>query len=138
MDFQTAVRTVFVDKYADFKGRARRSEFWFAYLAYFIAAVILDIIGAVIHFRYLIVVLVLAVISPIWAMFARRMHDIGRSGWWWLIGLTGVGIIVLIVWLATDTKPGPNQYGPAPKEAYGPYGGGSDGWQPPAEPDNYS
>lgn len=58
----------------------------------------------------------LAVFIPGWAVFTRRMHDIGKSGWWWLIGLVPVvGAIVLIVFACTDSQPGDNAYGPNPK-----------------------
>jgi len=39
------------------------------------------------------------------AASSKRLHDIGKSGWWLLIALTGVGVILLIVWWASDTKP---------------------------------
>ncbi len=48
------------------------------------------------------------------ALTVRRMHDTDRSGWWYLIGLVPFGGIVLIVFLATESSPGPNQYGPFP------------------------
>ncbi len=58
----------------------------------------------------------LAVFLPGWAVFTRRMHDIGKSGWWWLIGLVPVvGAIVLLVFACTDSQPGDNVYGPNPK-----------------------
>lgn len=58
----------------------------------------------------------LAVLLPGWAVFTRRMHDIGKSGWWWLIGLIPVvGTIVLFVFMCKDGQPGDNAYGPNPK-----------------------
>jgi uncharacterized membrane protein YhaH (DUF805 family) len=60
----------------------------------------------------------LAVLIPSIAVGVRRLHDTGRSGWWLLISLVPlIGIIVLIVFLATDSQPGANQYGPNPKGA---------------------
>ena len=51
-----------------------------------------------------------------WAVFTRRMHDIGKSGWWWLIALVPiVGAIVLLVFMCKDSQPGDNAYGPNPK-----------------------
>ena len=50
-------------------------------------------------------------ILPLWAAGARRLHDIGRTGWWQLIAFTIIGIIVLIVWYATDSEKAANQYG---------------------------
>ena len=58
----------------------------------------------------------LAVLLPGWAVFTRRMHDIGKSGWWWLIGLIPVvGTIVLFVFMCKDSEPNDNAYGPNPK-----------------------
>ena len=58
----------------------------------------------------------LAALIPAWAVFTRRMHDIGKSGWWWLIGLIPlVGAIVLLVFACKDSEPGDNAYGPNPK-----------------------
>ena len=58
----------------------------------------------------------LAVLLPTLAVGARRLHDIGRSGWWLLIGIIPlIGWIVLIVFFATDGQRQPNAYGPDPK-----------------------
>lgn len=46
----------------------------------------------------------LALLLPSLAVGARRLHDIGRSGWWQLLVLTGIGAILLIIWWASDTK----------------------------------
>ena len=59
----------------------------------------------------------LAVFIPSLAVSVRRLHDIGRSGWWLLLSLIPlVGAIILIIWYCTDSQPGANQYGPNPKE----------------------
>lgn len=58
----------------------------------------------------------LAAILPGLAVFTLRMYDIGKSGWWWLIGLVPVvGGIVLLVFACTDSQPGNNAFGPNPK-----------------------
>ena len=58
----------------------------------------------------------LAVLLPGLAVLVRRLHDIGKSGWWIFISLVPlIGSIVLLVFLATDSQPGENQYGPNPK-----------------------
>jgi uncharacterized membrane protein YhaH (DUF805 family) len=44
------------------------------------------------------------------------LHDIGKSGWWLLIAFTGIGAILLIWWLATDSEQGTNKYGANPKQ----------------------
>ena len=58
----------------------------------------------------------LAIIIPGIAITVRRLHDTGRSGWWLFVGLIPfIGAIILIVWYATDSQPGANEYGPNPK-----------------------
>jgi uncharacterized membrane protein YhaH (DUF805 family) len=128
MGFADAVRTV-LSKYATFDGRARRSEFWWFYLASFLASVVAAIIDAAIGSDVgagtgvVGLLLSLALLIPGLAVGARRLHDTGRSGWWQLIALVPlVGIILLIVWWATDGHRSPNQHGPSPKyQAVGGY-----------------
>ena len=53
-------------------------------------------------------------------MFVRRLHDIGKSGWWILIGIVPfIGAILLFFFTIRDSQPGINQYGPKPKETNG-------------------
>jgi uncharacterized membrane protein YhaH (DUF805 family) len=110
-------------KYACFSGRARRQEYWLFFLFNFIAAFVVGFIGGFLAsvtgvdaFAFLGAIYNLAVLIPSFAVFCRRMHDTGRSGWWWLIGLIPfVGWIVLLVFCCLDSQPGENQYGPNPK-----------------------
>ena len=110
-------------KYACFSGRARRQEYWLFFLFNIIAAIIVGVIAGVLvrvtnvtAFAFLGTIYNLAVLIPGFAVFVRRMHDIGKSGWWWLIGFIPlIGIIVLIVFCCLDSQPGDNQYGPNPK-----------------------
>ena len=110
-------------KYACFSGRARRQEYWLFFLFNLIASIIINVIGGVLAgatgveaFAYLGAIYSLAFLIPGFAVFCRRMHDTGRSGWWWLIGLIPfVGVIVLLVFCCLDSQPGENQYGPNPK-----------------------
>lgn len=53
----------------------------------------------------------LALFLPSLAVGARRLHDVGRSGWWQLLAFTVIGLIPLIIWWATDTKQEQNKYG---------------------------
>ncbi len=110
MDFATSIKTV-LNKYAVFSGRARRSEFWWWVLAVEVISIALQV--AVPNVATLFG---LAILVPNLAVGARRLHDTGRSGWWQLIVLTIIGIVVLIVWYAQDSKPGPNSHGPNPKD----------------------
>jgi len=126
MSFQDAVRTCLQQKYVDFSGRARRSEYWFFVLFYVIARIVANIIDSIIGTRGFLggngllgTLLALALLLPGLAVAVRRLHDTGRSGWWVLIGLIPlVGAIVLIVFFVQDSQ-GENQYGPNPKGQYG-------------------
>lgn len=112
-------------KYCCFSGRARRKEYWMFVLFNFIAAVVIGFVGAflagltnVTAFAFLGTIYNIAVIVPSMGLLFRRLHDIGKSGWWWLIGLVPfVGWIVIIVFCCLDSQPGDNQYGPNPKGA---------------------
>ena len=111
-------------KYAVFSGRAQRKEYWMFFLFNIIIAILLGIIEVVIGISpdadesILANIYSLAILLPSLAVSVRRLHDIGRSGWWLLIGLIPlIGAIVLLVFAVQDGQPGPNQYGPNPKEA---------------------
>ena len=103
-------------KYATFSGRARRKEFWMFALINFIIMVVLSGVDMMLGTGILSGIYALAVFLPSIAVGARRLHDIGKTGWWQLIGLVPfIGIIVLIIFYVMDSNPGDNQYGPNPK-----------------------
>jgi uncharacterized membrane protein YhaH (DUF805 family) len=109
-------------KYFTFSGRATRSEFWWFYLFSVLVNIGASIgSGAVFattlipFFLYLPSIISLVLFFPGLAVSARRLHDIGRSGWWFLIAITGIGVILLIIWWVQDTKEEENIYGPNPK-----------------------
>lgn len=114
MSFTEAVSSVF-SKYADFNGRARRSEFWWFVLFNIIASGVADILSrAILGNDALSGLYSLAVLIPSLAVSVRRLHDIDRSGWWLFLGLLPlIGAIVLIVWYAKPGTPGGNSFGPA-------------------------
>lgn len=108
MGFFKAIGSGF-GNYTNFSGRARRSEFWWWTLFAFLMGIltVIPILGWLIA---------LAMLLPNLAMQVRRLHDTGHSGWWWFIGLIPIiGFIVLLIFYVTDSKPGPNQWGPNPK-----------------------
>ena len=103
-------------KYADFSGRARRKEFWMFVLFNFIIAVVLGVVDSMIGVPVLGLIYTLGVLIPSLAVGARRLHDIGKTGWWQLIAFVPfIGVIVLIIFFVMDSNPGDNQYGPNPK-----------------------
>lgn len=120
MSFTDAIKSVF-SQYANFSGRARRSEYWYFVLFNFVVTLVLRILSAVVApLAVLSIIYGLAVLVPGLAVAVRRLHDIGKAGAWVLISLVPlVGTILLIVWCATDSQPGDNQYGPNPKEMGG-------------------
>ncbi len=99
--------------YATFTGRARRKEYWFFALVQFIILVIAQIIDTILGTEFVFyAIVVLALFIPSLAVAVRRLHDTGRSGWWFLIALIPlIGTILLIVWLATETKQETNKWG---------------------------
>jgi len=98
--------------YVTFDGRARRKEFWFFMLVCVGIGIIARILDNILHTGKLIDSLQsLVLLLPSLAVGARRLHDTGRSGWWQLLVLTIIGIIPLIIWWASNTKPENNQWG---------------------------
>ena len=107
-------------KYAVFTGRARRQEFWMFFLcnlAVAVAVLLIDIaVGAG---MILYCVYALAVAVPTIALAVRRLHDIGKSGWWYFVVLIPIaGFVWLVVLMATEGQPHANDYGPSPKAAH--------------------
>jgi len=87
-------------KYAEFKGRASKSEFWWWVLFNFIATMCLGIINDKLSAAF-----ALATLLPYMAVTTRRLHDIGKSGWAQLVGIIPlVGWLVVIYWLCQDSK----------------------------------
>lgn len=105
-------------KYAVFSGRARRKEYWMFVLFNFIISIAISLVTTFIGaLSFLSPLYTLAILIPSIAVGVRRLHDTNRSGWWFLLAFIPViGAIVLIVFLAQDSQPGENQYGPNPKE----------------------
>ena len=110
-------------KYAVFKGRARRKEYWYFTLCNIIISIVLGYVdskvgtfGAKAGIGILGAVYSLAVFIPSLAVFVRRLHDIGKSGWWFFLGLVPcVGPLILLYFMVKDSADGENQYGPNPK-----------------------
>jgi uncharacterized membrane protein YhaH (DUF805 family) len=106
-------KTVVLERFAKFDGRAGRAEYWWFVLANLIAYVVLAILMQIATiFVILLIGFWLAIIVPSIAVAVRRLHDTNKSGWFLLISLIPfVGGIILLVFLATAGDPGPNNYG---------------------------
>ena len=107
MGFSESIATC-MGKYATFTGRATRSEFWWFYLFTVLmnwGAIIVgdlsdnDELGNIFPG-----IVSLVFMLPSIAVGARRLHDIGKSGWWQLLQVTLIGIPVVIYWYAKDTN----------------------------------
>jgi uncharacterized membrane protein YhaH (DUF805 family) len=135
MTFTDAVRSGF-SNYVTFSGRARRSEFWFWFLFAIIAGVVAAVLDSMLFPAMMDVqtemgdgvasfsaqggpisaLVSLGLFLPGLAVAVRRLHDVDRSGWWFLLAFIPlIGIIVLIVWWATEGTRGPNRFGSDPK-----------------------
>jgi uncharacterized membrane protein YhaH (DUF805 family)/transglutaminase-like putative cysteine protease len=113
-------------KYAVFEGRARRGEYWFFNLVYAIIGVSAAVMDHVLGFAFeatalgpiwpIYYMVCLVLFMPSLAVTVRRLHDVGRSGWFYLISFVPVlGGIWLLVQMCRDGTPGENKYGPDPK-----------------------
>jgi uncharacterized membrane protein YhaH (DUF805 family) len=113
-------------KYAVFSGRARRREYWFFVLFNILISIALGLVDLAIGtfdedsgIGLLGGIYALAVLLPSIAVAVRRLHDTGRSGWWFLLVLIPlVGPLVLLVFMLFDSEPGTNQYGDNPKQGF--------------------
>ena len=111
-------------QYAVFTGRATRTEYWMfvlfnfliAFAIAFAEAVLRSVLGMNTDSSILFNLYLLAVLLPSLGVAILRLHDTNRSGWWLLISFVPlVGAVVLIIFFATDSQPGPNRFGANPK-----------------------
>ena len=110
---------VILNHYADFNGRARRSEYWYFALVNAGIGIVLSLLQRITGwnlFSVLSGLVSLALLVPGLGLAWRRLHDIGKSGtWYFIVFVPIVGFILMIVWLCQDSQPGDNQFGPNPK-----------------------
>ena len=137
MDFIQATKSYFI-KWNDFKSRSSRSEFWWGTLGINLISIILgftvgfifatvglasdassDSIEATVNI-ILIPWYIFTVIAGI-AIICRRLHDIDRSGWWYLIFFTVIGAFVLLYWFCKKGTDGKNRFGDNPLEEVSAY-----------------
>jgi uncharacterized membrane protein YhaH (DUF805 family) len=104
MNFGQAI-SVCLSKYATFTGRAARPEFWWFFLFQILISLAAGMLGDVING-----LVALGLLLPSLAVGTRRLHDIGKSGWWQLILLTGIGLFLLIYWWVQPTVEGGSEY----------------------------
>ena len=105
-------------KYADFKGRSQRKEYWMFTLFNLLAFFVLSVVGGMLGDQAEL----LTGIYSLVAVTGRRLHDIGRSGWWALLMVVPVvGALILVIFALQDSQAEENEYGPNPKAPVFPY-----------------
>lgn len=130
-------KTVLFSNFANFEGRARRSEFWLFHLVLQLLSMVLllPMIGMIfivslsaakdsvgVAFILLLIVCVailcvfLALLIPSLAITARRLHDTNRSGWWMCLAFVPFGNLAVLYFLVLDSDENANDYGEDPKE----------------------
>ena len=132
MNFTDAVKAYFL-KWNDFRSRSSRSEYWWATLFVTLASFPLGfIIGFVTTFLFLIAgfsdttmeIMLAIVMLPVQifiiiastCLVIRRLHDVDKSGWWYLIIFTIIGMIPLLIWYCSKGTDGDNRFGKDPLE----------------------
>jgi len=110
LGFVDAIK-LFFQNFTNFNGRSRRSEYWWVCLFNMIVGFIIGMILPDFSWIWSVIILV-----PTLSLCVRRLHDIGKSGWWYLVVMIPlVGGIIMIVWFCQDSHPGQNQWGYSPK-----------------------
>lgn len=121
MNFGQAIASGFRN-YVGFEGRACRSEYWYWVLFTFLGSIVTAILDAILfpgnQIQLLNSLFGLAILVPSIAVLIRRLHDIDKSGWWWLLSFIPIiGWIILIIWAVRRGDAGPNRFGPDPLAA---------------------
>ncbi len=115
MDMETAVRTVF-SKYATFSGRAGRAEYWYFQLFYFLVMIATLMLQHIVlnNHMFLFDVLAFGLVIPAIAVAVRRLHDLDKSGWLYLLAFIPFVSLLLLYWFCSKGTDGTNRFGPQP------------------------
>ena len=112
-------------RYTDFRGRSSRAAYWWTFL---ISVIIVFVLGGISASIWdldsndtgpLESIYLIAYLIPSIALEVRRLHDVGRSGKWIFIMVTGVGILLLLFWAFSRSRPEDNKWGPGPASVTG-------------------
>ena len=112
--FPGAIKSGF-NNYATFRGRASRSEYWYWTLFVVLLSICTQLFD-VAAFPYSVwsptnTITAIVTLLPGLAVSVRRLHDVNRSGWWLLLTLTGIGILVLLYWMIKNSDQVANSFG---------------------------
>ena len=122
MNFLNAVKSYFV-RWNDFKTRSSRSEYWWATLFSVLVSLALELLNVAIASNPPALILTISILVLIFLIFmmiaslalaVRRLHDLDKSGWWYLLVFTIIGIIPLTIWFCSKGKEGENRFGENP------------------------
>ena len=122
MNLLEAVKSYFV-RWNDFKGRSSRSEYWWAYLFSTIAIIALNVLppnlepgdstGLLLLTLLTLGIRLFMIVAGL-SLVARRLHDVNKSGWWYLLFFTIIGIIPILYWFVQKGDETDNRFGPDP------------------------
>ena len=128
MGFSDALQNVLMNNYANLDGRASRSEYWWFVLFNLIVNIVTFVIDSTLgtmvtyDMGYVGLIAFLALLLPTVSVSVRRLHDIGKSGWWILLAIIPIvnfiGIFVIIVFTIMEGEEQPNQYGNVPTNTF--------------------
>ncbi len=120
VEFKDALKLGFTN-YAQFHGRSSRGSFWWWMLWIILISIGIGVVESILFGGFvrkpgmggpIETLFRLAVFLPNVSMSVRRLHDVGRSGWWSLLALTGIGVLLLIFWWVQPGQRQENVFGP--------------------------
>lgn len=121
MNFSDAIRSG-ISNYANFSGRASRSEYWFFQLFFLLCMIGFMIFTSVISasnftagiLGFVAIIGYVGFVIPLVSVGVRRLHDRNMAGWWYLIVIAPMGQFILLIIFVLKGNEGPNDYGPDP------------------------
>ncbi len=126
MNFSQAVSSFFA-RWKDFNGRSSRSEYWWATFFVILTSIFTNILTLFLGLSGSIVAIIVLLLIVIFSLFltiaslalvVRRLHDTNKSGWWYLITFTIIGVLPLLYWYCKKGDEGENRFGSNPLDLY--------------------
>ena len=126
MNFLQAVSSFFA-RWKDFNGRSSRSEYWWATFFVILTSIFTNILTLFLGLSGSIVAIIVLLLIVIFSLFltiaslalvVRRLHDTNKSGWWYLIIFTIIGVLPLLYWYCKKGDEGENRFGSNPLDLY--------------------
>tara|TARA_Y200000002_G_scaffold297613_1_gene252240 strand:+ start:96 stop:476 length:381 start_codon:yes stop_codon:yes gene_type:complete len=126
MNFSQAVSSFFA-RWKDFNGRSSRSEYWWATFFVILTSIFTNILTLFLGLSGSIVAIIVLLLIVIFSLFltiaslalvVRRLHDTNKSGWWYLIIFTIIGVLPLLYWYCKKGDEGENRFGSNPLDLY--------------------